>query len=46
MNGILEIFQEHLKWIFGIEPHGRKFKKPPQDLPSGWAAFLYLYNLR
>jgi hypothetical protein len=42
MNRIREIFQEHLKWIFGLEPHGREFEQPPRDLPSGWAAFLDL----
>lgn len=26
--------------------YGTKLKAPPQTLPSGWAAFLYLYSLR
>ncbi len=26
--------------------YGRQLKQPPRQLPSGWAAFLYLYNLR
>jgi hypothetical protein len=26
--------------------YGKKLKMPPAMLPSGWAAFLYLYNLR
>lgn len=26
--------------------YGHEFDEPPQTLPSGWAAFLYLYNLR
>src|SRR5437763_9224412 len=26
--------------------YGRQLKSPPRHLPSGWAAFLYLYNLR
>lgn len=26
--------------------YARKFKTPPRSLPSGWAAFLYLYDLR
>lgn len=26
--------------------YGRELERPPLQLPSGWAAFLYLYNLR
>ena len=26
--------------------YGRELKQPPHCLPSGWAAFLYLFNLR
>jgi hypothetical protein len=26
--------------------YGRQLEHPPRHLPSGWAAFLYLYNLR
>lgn len=26
--------------------YGRSLKSAPRQLPSGWAAFLYLYNLR
>ena len=26
--------------------YGRELETPPQMLPSGWAALLYLYNLR
>jgi hypothetical protein len=26
--------------------YGKKLKAPPRSLPSGWAAFLYLYELR
>ncbi len=26
--------------------YGKKLEQPPRLLPSGWAAFLYLYNLR
>jgi len=26
--------------------YGKELNSPPQSLPSGWAAFLYLYNLR
>ena len=26
--------------------YGTELKAPPRMLPSGWAAFLYLYELR
>jgi hypothetical protein len=26
--------------------YGRRLDQPPRELPSGWAAFLYLYDLR
>ena len=26
--------------------YGKQLQQPPRQLPSGWAAFLYLYNLR
>ena len=26
--------------------YGKELEAPPQSLPSGWAAFLYLYQLR
>ena len=26
--------------------YGKQLKHPPRQLPSGWAAFLYLFNLR
>lgn len=26
--------------------YGRELEYPPRHLPSGWAAFLYLYGLR
>jgi len=26
--------------------YGRELEKPPEILPSGWAAVLYLYGLR
>lgn len=26
--------------------YGRQLQTPPQPMPSGWAAFLYLFNLR
>jgi len=26
--------------------YGKQLRQPPRQLPSGWAAFLYLYDLR
>lgn len=26
--------------------YGQALEEPPTSLPSGWAAFLYLYDLR
>ena len=26
--------------------YGKELKDPPRQRPIGWAAFLYLYNLR
>jgi len=26
--------------------YGKELRRPPRSLPSGWAAFLYLFNLR
>jgi hypothetical protein len=26
--------------------YGKELERPPNCLPSGWAAFLYLYDLR
>jgi hypothetical protein len=26
--------------------YGRELEYPPRVMPSGWAALLYLYNLR
>ena len=29
-----------------VYKYGKKFKKTPEVMPSGWAAILYLYNMR
>jgi hypothetical protein len=37
----------HARFFLGMAvKYGRELKTPPHSLPSGWAAFLYLYNLR
>ena len=43
---ILEAFF-HSKYFLEVAvKYGRKLQYPPRAMPSGWAAFLYLYNLR
>jgi hypothetical protein len=43
---ILEaLFHAHY-FLAMICKYGRELKAPPSALPSGWAAVLYLYNLR
>ncbi len=43
---ILEGFL-HAKFFLEMAcKYGRELDEPPKLLPSGWAAFLYLYNLR
>jgi len=43
---ILEAFF-HARYFLEIAvKYGKELEYPPQLLPSGWAAFLYLYNLR
>jgi hypothetical protein len=43
---ILEAFF-HARFFLEMAVHyGRELHAPPQSLPSGWAAFLYLYDLR
>ena len=43
---ILEAFF-HAKFFLEMAvKYGNEFDAPPNLLPSGWAAFLYLYNLR
>jgi len=46
----------HVQDLFALKPtedeiemavkYGNELKYPPNMLPSGWASFLYLYNLR
>lgn len=43
---ILEAFF-HARYFLEMAVHyGKDLEFPPRMLPSGWAAFLYLYNLR
>ena len=43
---ILEAFF-HAKYFLEMAVrYGKKLEQPPRLLPSGWAALLYLYNLR
>jgi hypothetical protein len=43
---ILEAFFHARYFLEMAVKYGRELKTPPQTLPSGWAAVLYLYNLR
>jgi len=43
---ILEAFFHALYFLEMAVKYGRELEHPPRCLPSGWAAFLYLYNLR
>jgi hypothetical protein len=43
---ILEAFFHARFFLEMATRYGRKLEQPPVSLPSGWAAFLYLYNLR
>lgn len=43
---ILEAFFHARYFLEMACKYGRELKEPPEMLPSGWAAFLYLYNLR
>jgi len=37
----------HAKFMLEMAvKYGTQLKEPPQGLPSGWAALLYLYDLR
>jgi hypothetical protein len=38
--------EDHMTPKEKFYPNGRKLKKPPLALPSGWAALLHLYDLR
>lgn len=43
---LLEAFFHARFFLEMIVKYGRTLEKPPEVLPSGWAAVLYLYNLR
>jgi hypothetical protein len=43
---ILEAFFHARYFLEMAVRYGRKLRAPPRSLPSGWAAFLYLYELR
>jgi len=43
---ILEAFFHARFFLEMAVKYGRDLKYPPKMLPSGWASFLYLYNLR
>jgi hypothetical protein len=43
---ILEAFFHARFFLEMAVKYGRELKAPPNTLPSGWAALLYLFNLR
>lgn len=43
---ILEVFFHARYFLEMAVKYGRKLRRPPNLLPSGWAALLYLYDLR
>jgi hypothetical protein len=43
---MLEAFFHARYFLEMASKYGRELKTPPQPMPSGWAALLYLYNLR
>ena len=43
---ILEAFFHARYFLEMACKYGKAIEEPPQTMPSGWAAFLYLYNLR
>lgn len=43
---IVEAFFHARFFLEMICKYGKEIKEPPSSLPSGWAAVLYLYNLR
>jgi hypothetical protein len=43
---MLEAFFHARYFLEMAVKHGRELESPPNLLPSGWAAFLYLYRLR
>jgi hypothetical protein len=43
---VVEAFFHARYFLEMICKYGRQLQSPPETLPSGWAAVLYLYNLR
>lgn len=43
---LLEAFFHARYFLEMAVKYGRNLEYPPRSMPSGWAAFLYLYNLR
>lgn len=43
---LLEAFFHARYFLAMAVKYGRELDRPPRCLPSGWAAFLYLYKLR
>ena|ERR1700719_1825639 len=43
---LIEAFFHARFFLEMVVKYGRAFDEPPTTLPSGWAAVLYLYNLR
>lgn len=43
---ILEAFFHARYFLEMAVKYGKELERPPCCMPSGWAAFLYLYNLR
>jgi hypothetical protein len=43
---IIEAFFHARYFLEMAVKYGRELEYPPRTMPSGWAAFLYLYNLR
>ncbi len=46
LNSIKKHLPEARFFLEMMHKYGRKFKNAPELLPSGWAALLYLYNVR
>ena len=46
MGPILEAFFHARTMLELVVRYGRELEEPPQMLPSGWAAVLYLFKLR
>jgi hypothetical protein len=43
---MLEAFWHARFFVEMAVKYGRELEEPPSTLPSGWAALLYLYDLR